>query len=149
MAKTGRRPGPRQSVIARLESNVVVDNNNCWIWQLGKNNLGYGLMRVGNKMRTPHRVSYEHYNNTTIPVDMCVLHTCDNPICCNPQHLWLGTRSDNTQDMIKKKRHKFWGDSTRSGVKQPTDKCKYCGVTQPVNTLSRYHNDKCKHKPVT
>ena len=149
MAKTGRRPGPVATVAQRLEQNIEIDNNGCWIWQLSKNNLGYGLMRVGKKMRTPHRVSYEIYNDTTIPQDMCVLHTCDNPTCVNPNHLWLGSRKDNTHDMQNKGRHKFWGQSVLKGIPKPTTKCIYCGVEQAVNSIGRWHNKNCKHKPVT
>lgn len=52
-----------------------------------------------------HRFSWEFYNKQEIPEEMCVLHVCDNPPCCNPDHLFIGTMKDNTQDMIRKRRN--------------------------------------------
>jgi hypothetical protein len=117
----------------------------CYDWIGGKNNIGYGMFRDGDKMRTAHRVSYEIYNNKTIPKYMCVCHTCDNPKCVNPSHLWLGTMKDNMDDKMRKNRHT--SSMHRLGKKQPLGTCKYCNVTLPVNTIGRHHNDKCKHKP--
>lgn len=86
--------------------NLYMHNHDtgCYEWIGGKNNIGYGMFRDGDKMRTAHRVSYELANNIQIPHNMCVCHTCDNPKCVNPQHLWLGTVKDNINDMFKKGR---------------------------------------------
>lgn len=119
-------------------------DNGCWEWLGGKNNIGYGMFRQGDKMRTAHRVGYELFNNTTIPKNMCVCHTCDNPKCVNPKHLWLGTMKQNTTDMIKKGRSRF---GKTKGGKQPTKECKYCNRIVPVNSLARWHDEKCKFKP--
>ena len=147
MAKVGRKLGNRQPIGERLERSVKIDpSTGCWEWQLSKNKLGYGLMRHENKMRTPHRVSYEHYNNTTIPPDMCVCHTCDNPSCINPEHLWLGTRKENTADMENKGRHMYWGRHNWRGVPKLRKNCIHCGASMPITVLNRYHNNNCKHK---
>ena len=148
MAKVGRKLGNRQSIGDRLERSIKIDSNDCWVWQLSTNKLGYGLMRVENKMRTPHRVSYEYYNDTVIPAGMCVCHRCDRPSCINPDHLWLGTRKQNTADMESKGRHRYWGNVSKKGTPRPRGTCKYCGINQAVTTLGRYHNDKCKQKPL-
>ena len=66
------------SLIDRLLNRVVIDGvTDCWIWQGGKNNIGYGMMRDDNKMRTTHRVSYEEHTQTKIPKNLVVMHICD------------------------------------------------------------------------
>jgi len=81
--------------------------NGCWEWQGKLNNCGYGCLAKiidGNKIEIrAHRLSFEIFKGE-IPEGMLVCHTCDNPSCCNPDHLWLGTPQDNTQDMLKKNR---------------------------------------------
>ncbi len=69
------------------------------------------MIRDGKKMRTAHRVSYEEHYNVQIPKGKCVLHSCDNTKCVNPNHLWLGSHKDNTQDMIRKGRNNYFADS--------------------------------------
>ena len=64
---------------------------------------GYVQIGVGAKMEGSHRVSYEVYRGP-IPDGLHVLHTCDNPACVNPDHLWLGTNQDNIDDMVAKGR---------------------------------------------
>ena len=148
MAKPGPKPGNRQPIGDRLERSVEIDPvTECWEWQLSKNKLGYGLMRYENKMRTPHRVSYEYYNNTTIPPGMCVCHTCDNPSCINPNHLWLGTRQDNTKDMESKDRQMYFGHKSMVGVSRPKKTCVHCGHVGPDTQIGKYHNNKCAKKP--
>lgn len=128
-------------IIDRLLNKIIIDENtDCWIWQGGKNNIGYGLIRDGDKMRTTHRVSYEQHKGN-IPKYMCVCHTCDNTLCVNPQHLFLGTHMDNIHDMMKKGR----SNTRMIGKFQPRGTCTTCGKTLPVNILARNHNNKCKH----
>lgn len=151
MAKTGPKLGTRQPLDERIERLSVVDDvTGCWVWQGAKNKLGYSLMRdtTNMRMRTGHRMSYEFYNNTIIPAGMCVCHTCDNPACVNPQHLWLGTRKQNTADMERKGRQMYWGHKSMVGVPRPRKTCKYCGYTGADTDIGRNHNDKCKQKPL-
>lgn len=73
----------------------------CWEWQAGRGNHGYGELQRGARgqgMATSHRVAYE-LSIGPIPDGLCVMHACDNRVCCNPAHLSLGTLADNNQDM--------------------------------------------------
>lgn len=140
--------GVREPLETRLHQHYVInEKTDCWEWQGGTNNIGYGFIRDGDRMRTAHRVSYEVHNNTKIPKYMCVCHTCDNPLCVNPQHLWLGTRKQNYDDMVSKGRDKPWGGKIRRGYKHVRQICQHCNGEFGRNMLYRYHADKCKHKP--
>ena len=75
----------------------------CWEWVGGKDTYGYGIIMIDQVSWRSHRVVYTLTYNT-IPDKLCVLHSCDNPACCNPKHLWLGTKQDNSIDMVKKRK---------------------------------------------
>ena len=78
-------------------------SGDCWEWRAGATR-GYGTFWDGHKMVYAHRFSFL-LDRGFIPSDTCVLHNCDNPSCVNPEHLFLGTRKDNMQDSISKKRN--------------------------------------------
>lgn len=81
----------------------------CWKWS-GKKNNGYGTFSKGSKKDgyfLAHRFSWELHNKRSIPDGMFVMHKCDNPDCCNPEHLIIGTPKENTQDMIAKGRRRL------------------------------------------
>lgn len=143
----GRHSGYGGTLLERLLNRIVVDSvTDCWEWQGGKNNIGYGMIRDENRMRTAHRVSYEEHSGTKIPPGLCVCHKCDNTLCVNPSHLWLGTMKQNADDMISKGRHKFWGGKTRLGCKHPTTNCPHCSRDIANNVYNRFHGDNCKLK---
>ena len=76
----------------------------CWIWKGSTACGGYGCFTLpGCISARAHRVSWELCYGD-IPDDMNVLHKCDNPPCVNPEHLWLGTPSDNRMDSVRKGR---------------------------------------------
>ncbi len=89
----------------RFWANVDRSSGDCWLWTAGlsEGDRGYGL--IGSPVGTDHahRVSWV-MENGPIPVGMHVLHTCDNPSCVRPDHLWLGTNDDNIIDRIRKGR---------------------------------------------
>lgn len=96
---------PWPSAQERWEANVERVKSGCWEWTGGKNRGGYGQLRVdGGRNKTPaHRFSYELHVGP-IPEGMKVCHSCDNPGCVNPDHLWVGTQADNVHDMMAKGR---------------------------------------------
>ncbi len=80
-----------------------VKYESCWEWTGSKNRKGYGQFRIKNIMYIAHRFSYELFKGP-IPEGLFVCHSCDNPSCVNPGHLWVGTAKDNAMDRERKKR---------------------------------------------
>lgn len=74
--------------------------NDCWEWTAGKKGIGYGRIRILGKLNLSHRYSYQLHKGE-IPEGLCVLHSCHNPSCVNPNHLRVGTQQDNMDDMKK------------------------------------------------
>jgi len=77
----------------------------CWLYLGTKGGGGYGHISQNGRQRLAHRVSYELAYGP-IPEGMDVLHRCDTPACVRPDHLFLGTHSDNIQDMLRKGRRR-------------------------------------------
>jgi len=99
---------PSETIHAFLHK--LEKQGNCWIWIASKRNKGYGAIAWKDKdsgktiQERAHRLSYRLFVGLN-PSNLFVLHKCDNPACCNPDHLFLGTKADNNRDMVEKGRH--------------------------------------------
>lgn len=92
----------------RLESRLQ-NEGDCLVFTGCKDGFGYGLLRIRNAngksiVKRSHIVAYIHAFGE-IPKGKWVLHKCDNPPCCNPEHLFLGSPADNNRDRDAKGRH--------------------------------------------
>ena len=82
-------------------------DDGCWIWTAALDQDGYGKFRgevLGVSLNKAHRFSWAYHTQSIIPPGMMVCHSCDNPRCVNPGHLWLGSAKDNVLDMDRKNR---------------------------------------------
>ena len=80
-------------------------SGDCWLWTGPKDKDGYGYAKLrGRRVEKAHRLAFRLYR-TNVPDGMLVCHSCDNPACCNPEHLFLGTALDNKTDSVAKDRH--------------------------------------------
>ena len=91
----------------------------CWIWMgtVDKNSY-HGRMRMGlggvSVTVKPHRISYEAFSGKKVRKKQVIRHKCDNPQCCNPEHLEPGTQRQNCLDTIKRNRHKRQNQHTKN-----------------------------------
>jgi len=136
-----------EKYIERFKKKYTIADNGCWEWTGWKNHDGYGFFRYLNKKEIQaHRFSAKHLAGQDI-TNKVVCHKCDNPGCVNPEHLFVGTQSDNVRDMHIKKRHKI--PPSQKGIPKQKYQCPHCDkmVGGRSNAL-RWHFDNCKYKGV-
>lgn len=76
----------------------------CWVWKAYRNKHGYGQFYVDGRLEYAHRASWLLHRGEKLRTDEYICHTCDNPSCVNPSHLFKGSQKDNMVDMTRKKR---------------------------------------------
>lgn len=86
-----------------IDNSVPVPHAGCWLWLLATDHEGYGLVKLNRVMHRAHRESYKQFVGD-IPKRYFVCHTCDNPTCINPDHLFAGSPQDNMTDKVNKNR---------------------------------------------
>lgn len=91
-----------KTILMKRFWNKVQKTETCWNWT-GAKRKGYGVIKIDKKSIATHRLSYVMHKGQ-IPKGLLVCHSCDNPSCVNPDHLFLGDYSDNMLDAIDKDR---------------------------------------------
>lgn len=144
------RPNARRKIpIAdRVRRRLEIDPvHGCHIWQGAKTPFGHGLITHERGLKTCHRVAYEAAKGP-IPQGLVVRHTCDQPACCNPEHLVLGTQAENLRDAAIRgrtggARRKLTAESVRE-IRASTGTCKEVGKQFGVSgcTVSEIRNGK-------
>lgn len=119
------------------------DPDECWPWQAALSSTGYGVAGWNGSSTSAHRAIWM-LTYGEIPPGLMVCHACDNPPCCNPSHLFLGTQRENMQDAQRKGRIPT-GRTPSRRVKHPEryrpKRCALCGVTTTrVSGLCRLHD---------
>jgi hypothetical protein len=116
----GCKKATAKEYVSRIHEAVNVMSSGCWEWKLSRDRAGYGRLKIQlgarDKFRydSAHRFAYATLVGP-IPDNLCVLHRCDNPPCCNPDHLFLGTNKDNMADMIAKGRASWQKRAQQTG----------------------------------
>lgn len=108
----GPPPTPEERFWRKVDQRGA---DECWPW-LGSTTRGYGHARLGDRVQRAHRLAYE-LTHGELPSGLYVLHHCDNPPCCNPAHLYLGTQAQNVRDRETRQRSggvKMRGESNPS-----------------------------------
>ena len=101
-AKAAKAP----QLYERFWSKVkIAGPDDCWLWTAAARNKheGYGAFYLDGRNQPASRIAHI-LSNGPVPEGMEVCHRCDNPPCCNPAHLFIGTRKDNNDDKVRKGR---------------------------------------------
>lgn len=102
-AKAAKQPPLPERFWSKVDRSL---SDGCWPWtaSVRRKDEGYGAFWLDGRHRPAHRVAWE-LTFGQIPEGLVVCHRCDNPPCCNPEHLFLGTPLENNDDKVAKRRH--------------------------------------------
>lgn len=94
--------------VSRFAESIEPEpNSGCWLWMKSINQSGYGQFSLRSKVLAAHRWIFSHFYDQKIPDGLFVCHKCDTKICVNPQHLFVGSASENNFDCVRKNRHRW------------------------------------------
>lgn len=123
---------------AKIRKRCVISDSGCLEWQGAKTQSGYGVMRYNGVPRGVHRIMLAAKLNDASLLERCstigvhnqyALHSCDNPACCNPEHLRLGSAIDNGEDAKDRGRHGFRPNAVRKLEPDDVREIRSLGVT--------------------
>lgn len=114
-AEPGQKGFIKKPVPDRFWSKVIIlGEEECWPWKGAHDNNGRGQFWLeGRRHRSP-RIAWSLHNGVPFPDHLHACHSCDNPACCNPKHIWPGTRSENFLDAARKGRLNFQRSTPRA-----------------------------------
>lgn len=131
--------------------DLLKPNGDCLEWTKATNSKGYGITRDGDKLTQTHRLALELEGIDT--TGHHVLHSCDNPLCCNPAHLRIGNQSQNMIDMVNRGRQNHQKLSIddviqirhliKSGMKQKDIADLFCVSNQQISRIK--HKQRWSH----
>ena len=138
-------PRWNQTTEERLMAKIDRKANGCWEWQgclRGSKTHKYGVLCHQGKQDGAHRVSFRLFKGE-IPEGMNVCHSCDNPRCVNPDHLFIGSDSANMSDMTAKGRHPYPLGETHHRAKLTND------AVRAIRASAQSHNQLARAYGVT
>ena len=149
MSHKGKPRGYRRPIEERIMEKVAVAGpDECWLWKASTVTTGRPYIRVGGRVTNPEsrqvnvaRWMYDtHIRESDPNLDIC--HTCDNPLCVNPAHLFEGTNQQNVDDKMAKGRH--WSQASEVCMKglHPRTGSGTCRECQRATWRRYYHRHK-------
>lgn len=151
-AETPLKIAPKGEPLNFLKECILNRNRNeCWIWPFGKDSFGYPIIHIkGKSSRATYQALELTSNFRPEPPNNFCLHSCDNPSCFNPNHLRWGSAKNNIDDMVERKREKFYTEGrnwknqysskeTRPNLNKDEKQCIRCNL---VKDLSEFHSHK-------
>jgi hypothetical protein len=136
-----------RSLRARFEEKYMPEpNSGCWLWMAHINKWGYGEIWDNDEQhnRLAHRVSFTLHGGT-VHNELLVCHTCDNPCCVNPAHLFIGTNLDNAKDRETKGRGKHIKGTQPNHANTRKTHCIHGHLFDEINTyLTKEGSRQCK-----
>ena len=120
-----------------FKGQLEIREDGCHIWTHGTNKLGYGMMKLPmeKKPGLTHRVALELKLGRQIGDGLCALHICDNPPCCNPEHLREGSQLDNVNDKVAKGRQSILQGEVHGSSKLTEDQVR--DILRNTNTFTQ------------